>query len=200
VLTAVALGLLLGLRHAADPDHLVAVSAIASGHAGPRATAGVGLLWGLGHGATVLVAGGLLVGLGVVVPERLELWLELGVAAVLIAIGLSSLRRPHGAQAAPAGLRSFGVGVVHGLAGTGAVAVLASAAMPGPAEALIYLAVFAAGTLAGMVAVSLGLGAPLAWAAARPGGARAVARVSGLVALGFGGWLLWRIGAGGGLL
>ena len=82
----------------------------------------------------------------------------------------------------------------------GAVAVLASAAMPGPAEALIYLAVFAAGTLAGMVAVSLGLGAPLAWAAARPGGDRAVARVSGLAALGFGGWLLWRIGVGGGLL
>jgi high-affinity nickel-transport protein len=200
VLTAVALGLLLGLRHAVDPDHLVAVSAIASERTEPRASAGVGLLWGLGHGAALLLAGGLLVALGVVVPPRLESWLELIVAAVLIAIGLSTLRRPHRAMLPAPGIRSFGVGVVHGLAGTGAVAVLASAAMPGPAEALIYLAVFAAGTLAGMVVVSLGLGAPLAWASTRPGAARAVSWVSGLAALGFGGWLLWRIGAGGGLL
>ncbi|MBW2234964.1 MAG: hypothetical protein JRG85_06130 [Deltaproteobacteria bacterium] len=200
MLTAVALGLLLGLRHAADPDHLVAVSAIASRRAGPRATAGVGLLWGLGHGATVLVAGGLLVALGVVVPARVAAGLELGVAAVLIAIGISTLRRPSRSELAHSGLPSFGVGVVHGLAGTGAVAVLATAAMPGPAEALVYLAVFAAGTLAGMVGVSLSLGAPLAWLSARPGGARAVSLASGLAALGFGGWMLWRAGVGGGLL
>lgn len=200
MLTAVALGLLLGLRHAADPDHLVAVSAISSRHPGPRATAGVGLLWGLGHGATVLVAGGLLVALGVVVPARVAAGLELGVAAVLIAIGFSTLRRRRHSEPAHSGLPSFGVGVVHGLAGTGAVAVLATAAMPGPAEALVYLAVFAAGTLAGMVGVSLGLGAPLAWLSARPGGARAVSLTSGLAALGFGGWMLWRAGIGGGLL
>ena len=200
MLTAVALGLLLGLRHAVDPDHLAAVSAIASRQPGPRATAGVGLLWGLGHGATVLVAGGLLVALGVVVPARLALGLELGVAAVLIALGLSTLRRTGPSEPAPAGMRSFGVGVVHGLAGTGAVAVLATAAMPDPAQALAYLAVFAAGTLAGMLAISLGLGTPLAWATARPGGARAVSLVGGLAALGCAGWLLWRVGVGGGLL
>jgi hypothetical protein len=72
--------------------------------------------------------------------------------------------------------------------------------MPGPAEALVYLAVFSAGTLAGMVGVSLGLGAPLAWASTLPGGTRAVSLASGLAALGFGGWLLWRAGVGGGLL
>ncbi len=200
MLTAVTLGLLLGLRHAVDPDHLVAVSAISSRHPGPRATAGVGLLWGLGHGATVVVAGGLLVALGAVMPAHLAAGLELGVAAVLIAIGIATLRRPRRSDPVRTRLRTFGVGVVHGLAGTGAVAVLATAAMPGPAEALVYLAVFAAGTLAGMVGVSLGLGAPLAWLSARPGGARAVSLASGLAALGFGGWMLWRAGVGGGLL
>jgi high-affinity nickel-transport protein len=203
VLTAIALGLLLGLRHAADPDHVLAVSAIVARHRHPRAAAWVGLAWGLGHGATAVLAGGAIVALGLAVPEGLGLAFEGAVGLTLIALGLANLRRaaradardahaPH-AGAAPAGrsrLGSFGVGVVHGLAGTAALALLALAAMPTPAAAIAYLAVFALGTTLGMVAVSLGIGGPLGWAVARPGGRRAVAFATGALAVAFGGWLV----------
>lgn len=201
MLTATLLGLLLGVRHAADPDHLVAVSAMAAGGRGPRRSAWVGLLWGLGHATTVLVLGGALVALDVRVPERLGLGMEGLVGAVLIALGISNLRawrRPARETALPrGGARSFAVGAVHGLAGTGALAVIAVAAMPSPAAAVAYLAVFGAGSIAGMVAVSLGLGVPLGWAAARPGGTGLLVRASGVVALAFGTWMVWRVGSGG---
>lgn len=207
MLTAVALGLLLGIRHAADPDHLVAVSAISSGGGRAGSNAWVGFIWGLGHATTVLVLGGALVALDLQVPERLGLGLEGLVGAVLIALGVSNLRsgrRLETATRLPAagrlprrGVRSFGVGAVHGLAGTGALAVLAVAAMPTASAAIAYLAVFGAGSIAGMVAISLGLGPPLRWAAARPSVAGAVARTTGAVALALGTWLVWRVGSGG---
>ncbi len=202
MLTAIGLGLLLGLRHAADPDHVIAVSAIVARHRHPRAAAWVGLAWGLGHGATVVLVGGAIVALQLAVPERLALGFEGAVGLVLIALGLSSLRRaaradardthaPHAAATAGRSpLGSFGVGVVHGLAGTAALALLALAAMPTPAAAIAYLAVFALGTTLGMVAVSLGIGGPLGWAVARPAGRRAVALATGALAVAFGGWLV----------
>jgi high-affinity nickel-transport protein len=202
VLTAIGLGLLLGLRHAADPDHVIAVSAIVARHRHPRAAAWVGLAWGLGHGATVVLVGGAIVALQLAVPERLALGFEGAVGLVLIALGLSNLRRaaradardthaPHAAATAGRSpLGSFGVGVVHGLAGTAALALLALAAMPTPAAAIAYLAVFALGTTLGMVAVSLGIGGPLGWAVARPAGRRAVALATGALAVAFGGWLV----------
>lgn len=202
MLTAIGLGLLLGLRHAADPDHVIAVSAIVARHRHPRAAAWVGLAWGLGHGATVVLVGGAIVALQLAVPERLALGFEGAVGLVLIALGLSNLRRaaradardthaPHAAATAGRSpLGSFGVGVVHGLAGTAALALLALAAMPTPAAAIAYLAVFALGTTLGMVAVSLGIGGPLGWAVARPAGRRAVALATGALAVAFGGWLV----------
>jgi high-affinity nickel-transport protein len=211
VLTAVLLGLLLGLRHAADPDHVIAVSAIVARHRRPSAAARVGFAWGLGHGLTVLVAGGALVLLQLAVPERLAFGLEGVVGVVLIALGVANLRRagrsPHAHDAdadALAGARSsagsFGLGVVHGLAGTAALALLAVAAMPTPAAAVVYLGVFAVGTTLGMVAVSLGLGGPLGWAVAQPRGRRAVAFGTGALALAFGGWMLAAAGIAQGWL
>jgi len=201
MLTAALLGLVLGLRHAADPDHVVAVSAIAAGQ-GPGRRAGLlGLAWGLGHSVTVVAAGGLLIVLGLAMPEGVDRGLEATVGAVLIGLGLVNLRRAAGRDARPqrmhSGRRSFVVGCIHGLAGTAALALLAVAAMPTPAAAVAYLAVFGAGTTLGMAAVSLGLGGPLGWLASRPAGARAVAAATGLLAVAFGGWMLWAAGAAG---
>jgi high-affinity nickel-transport protein len=199
VLTAVVLGLLLGLRHAADPDHVLSVSAIVARHGEARAAARVGLAWGLGHGLTVLLAGAAIVLLQLAVPARLTLGLEAAVGLVLIALGVANLRRAAGAHAhAPfdsesdgrSPLGSFGVGVVHGLAGTAALALVAVAAMPSPGAAVVYLAVFALGSTLGMVALSLGIGGPLGWAVAQPSGRRAVAFCTGALALAFGGWLV----------
>lgn len=197
MLTAILLGILLGLRHAADPDHLLSLSAIVARRGEARAVARVGLAWGLGHGLTLLLAGAAIVLLQLAVPARLSLGLEAVVGLVLIGLGVTNLRRaaqghPHAAASDPPRslLGSFGVGAVHGLAGTAALALVAVAAMPSPVAAVAYLAVLAVGSTLGMVALSLGLGGPLGWALAQPRGRRAAAFCTGALALGFGGWLV----------
>lgn len=92
LLSAIALGFVLGLQHATDPDHLVAVATISTSERRFLDGAAVGALWGLGHAATVTVAGGLLVALGVRVGPEVEGWLEVPVAAMIVALGALRLR------------------------------------------------------------------------------------------------------------
>ncbi len=211
MLTAALLGFLLGLRHASDPDHLVAVSTIVARHRSGRAASWIGVAWGMGHSLTILAVGGAVVALGLVVPARLGLGLELLVGIVLVTLGLANLRfartarapamdptphAPHRGLAA----RALAVGLLHGLAGSAAVALLALAAMPTPAAALAYLAVFSLGTVAGMVALSLGVGLPLAAASGRPRARRWLVAGSGALSVAVGLWTVWQIGFVQGLL
>jgi len=213
VLSAVVLGFLLGLRHASDPDHVVAISTIVARHRTAWAASRVGVAWGLGHSLTIVAVGSLLVALGVALPQRLGLGFELLVGLVLVLLGISNLRQARGGalQAADSPRhghggslgthgRAFLVGLVHGLAGSAAVAILALAAMPSLAAAMLYLAIFSVGTIGGMVAISLGVGAPLALASARSHAQRWIVAGSGAVSLGLGLWLVWKIGVVEGIL
>ncbi|HXH83945.1 MAG TPA: hypothetical protein VNN07_13605, partial [Candidatus Tectomicrobia bacterium] len=92
VLSAVLLGFVLGLQHATDPDHLVAVATIVSRARRFRTCALIGVSWGLGHAVTLGVAGGLVIALRLAVPARLETGLELAVAAMLVLLGVLRLR------------------------------------------------------------------------------------------------------------
>jgi len=122
----------------------------------------------------VIVIGAIAILLGLGVPERFSLAAEIGIALLLVALGAGNLvharQHPaHGTHAAhPPTLRralwrSAFIGVAHGLAGTGLVAVVAVAAFPDPAAALLYLGTFATATLAGMVVCTLLLSAPFLW-------------------------------------
>jgi High-affinity nickel-transport protein len=212
VLGAAILGFLLGLRHASDPDHVVAISTIVARHRSAWAASRVGVAWGLGHSLTIVAVGGAVVALGLALPPRLGLGLELLVGIVLVALGVSNLRSAraaglahapsghgHGARAGPLG-RAFFVGLVHGLAGSAAVAILALAAVPGPRAAIVYLAIFSLGTIVGMVAISLGVGAPLALASGQSRVQRWIVAGSGALSLGLGLWLVWKIGVVEGIL
>jgi high-affinity nickel-transport protein len=92
VVSAVLLGFVLGLQHATDPDHVVAVATIVTRERRFAAGARVGLLWGVGHTVTLAVAGTLIVALNLGVSERLATGLELGVATMLVALGALRLR------------------------------------------------------------------------------------------------------------
>jgi high-affinity nickel-transport protein len=181
-LGAAALGFALGVRHAADADHVVAVAAIVARHPSLGRAARVGALWGLGHSAALFAVGGVLVAFRVAVPARLGLALELAVAAMLVVVGARNLRpgagRASGPDAGGADRRPLVVGTVHGLAGSAAVALLALAAIPSPGWAAVYLLVFAAGTVAGMVAVTALVAAPAAFAGARARRAGPVLRMA----------------------
>jgi high-affinity nickel-transport protein len=88
------------------------------------------------------------------------------------------------------------VGLVHGLAGSAAVALLALAAMPTTALAVTYLAVFSLGTIGGMVAISLGIGVPVSLAGGAPHARRWIVAGSGALSVGVGAWMVWGIGTG----
>lgn len=164
---AILLGALLGLRHATDGDHVVAVTAIVARERSLLGAARIGALWGLGHTLTLLVVGGAIVGFRLVIPPRIGLGLEFGVALMLVLLGFANLRAAGTPADARAAVRPFLVGLVHGLAGSAAVALLVLATIRGTVSAIAYLLVFGLGTIAGMVAVTLILAAPALYAGAR---------------------------------
>ncbi len=223
LLALLALGFLLGLRHATDADHVVAVTTLVSRERSPRAALLLGGLWGLGHTLTILLVGGAIVLFGVTIPPRLGLSMEMGVALMLILLGALNLTgaRARFRDAVPAelpavgssswaedvtsalrrGSRSLLVGVVHGLAGSAAVAFLVLTTVGRARSALVYLLVFGLGTVLGMLLVTLAMALPLRAASARFASAeRFVARTMGALSLAFGLFLAYRIGFVDGLL
>ena len=180
-LAAVGIAVLLGLRHASDPDHLVAVtSLVASDSGGPRSAARLGAWWGLGHAIMLLAIGLPLILLRSEFPGWLSSGAEKAVGVVILVLaarvlakwGRGDYRAARHAHSGPQtdhrhlsgpehshrheGVRTprqaFGIGLLHGLAGTGAVVLLLIAALPGRLEAAAALAVFAPATIASMAA------------------------------------------------
>ena len=189
IVAVLAIGGLLGLRHAFEPDHLAAVSTLATRPGGRRlwSAARLGLIWGLGHTVTVGAVALLIIALGVQLPAGLWPAAELLVAGLLILLGTLVIWRyvrgrwhmhahvhaaaaphfhlhSHGADpshghthAMVDARRSLGFGIAHGLAGSGAIAALLVAAVPDTMSRLVYFAAFSAGTIVGMLGVSLTL-------------------------------------------
>lgn len=172
--SVLALGFVLGLRHATDADHVVAVSTMVTTEKSLRRAALLGITWGVGHSLTILAVGGAIVAAGVTVPARVGLVLELVVAAMLVALGILNVsaflraRIPLDPAAVDAGpkrgrglARSLAVGVVHGLAGSAGIGLLVAATMDGGPMAIAWLAILGIGTLCGMTAVTCAIAAPL---------------------------------------
>ncbi len=222
LLTLLVLGFFLGMRHATDTDHVVAVTTIVTRERSPRAAVGIGALWGLGHTATILLVGGAIVMFGLVIPPRLGLSMEMSVAVMLVVLGAANLtgalrhidQVAHGASPghrsdvptrslAPSRsrlLRPLAVGVVHGLAGSAAVALLVLTTMRDAASALVYLAVFGAGTVLGMMLLTTAMALPIAALGARFGSLeRTMARATGLISIAVGLFLAYQIGVVDGL-
>lgn len=253
------LGLLLGMRHATDPDHVIAVTTILSRERRLMTAARIGVVWGLGHTLTVLLVGAAIIVFKVAIPTRLGLAMEFAVAVVLILLGggaTATLMRKFAARVrgslsdhkdlhehlmvhahphAHAGtmhshphvhigagenaddrfhldhriptdelpsfgsrrplLKSFGVGLVHGLAGSAAIALLVLSAIPQPLWATLYLAIFCFGTIVGMGLITVAIATPFVVASRKvswlhPG----LVTGSGLLSFGFGLFLAYQIG------
>ncbi len=201
-LALLALGLVLGLRHAADPDHVVAVAAITARTRRVLPATLLGMVWGLGHTITLFAVGAGIIFFNWVVPPRVGLAMEFAVALALVMVGLLNLRSrgEHPLEldrgpGRPPARSAFLVGLVHGLAGSAAVALLVLATVRDPRWACLYLLVFGVGTLLGMALVTTGFALPLAMAAKRWGGTGRLIRLStGTLSLLFGAWLVYQIG------
>jgi len=174
IVPVLSLGFVLGMTHATDPDHVVALSTMMGRPAIVRAprsaarvaltsAATVGTFWGLGHTVTVLVLGGTILAFRLSLPPSVGLALELGVALMLVALGLAGVRlraTPAVSRAQRGRLRSLAIGAVHGLAGSAAVALGVLSQTSDAALGLGYLLCFGVGTVAGMMLVTSALALP----------------------------------------
>lgn len=254
LLTIIAIGFLLGMRHATDPDHVIAVSTIVSReHCVKRSTL-IGAAWGVGHTLTIMAVGGAIILFRITLPPRIGLAMELAVGLMLIVLGLKNLgglitwsaareRTPQTPDREPAGYHSHGdyihshqhprkhdhphdpqrnpvaamdrwfrqfglyqllrpliIGIIHGLAGSAAIALLVLTTIPNVRWAVTYLAVFGIGTVLGMMLITLTLGSTFAY------GQKRFARIgrhfgvaAGLISVAFGLFIAYEIGFVNGL-
>lgn len=181
LIDALALGAVLGVRHALEPDHLAAITTMVAGTDGARAAARTGAAWGLGHAIAVVLLGGALIALGVKVPVRVAIALEVAVALMLIALGAHALRTRRKARSAPHG-RSTLVGFVHGASGTAALTVVCATTFRSAPIGLAFLVVFALGATLSMSAMSGLLATPLSAFGRRSDRALSLLRVGGAIA------------------
>lgn len=191
---AVELGLLLGLRHAADADHVCTIASLLRAGQGRRQALVTATLWGLGHSLSFFAVGLALVLFDVHLPEAVEELVNLAVAVLLVWLGVSQWRHATcvGAPGAARGSQSMLLGVLHGLAGSAGVALLALAAHQDRLSAIVYLVLFGAGTVVGMVLVTLALSWPLRVAAHFDERWRTrVIRVAASASISAGFWLLF---------
>jgi high-affinity nickel-transport protein len=237
-LGVVLLGLFLGMRHSTDPDHVIAVSTIASRERSVAHGALIGVLWGVGHTLTIFLVGSAIILFGLVIPARLGLAMEFSVALMLILLGILNLtgalrwlndrlsptspgtpspgESPGSSNAAnpPATLldkllgrygsyqvfRPLVIGLVHGLAGSAAVALLVLSTIHTPIWAIAYLLVFGVGTIIGMMLMTSAMAIPVVYTGKRFAAAnRYLTPLSGIVSTAFGLVLLYQIGCVDGL-
>ncbi len=233
LITVLGLGLVLGLRHALDPDHLAAVSTIVSESKSLRRSSLVGTFWGLGHTLALLLAGVLVIALKFQISARMAVWMEFVVALMLILLGIKSLlrslrgvkvhfhrhrhdgtehvhvhlHRPGEQQAhrhrhlIKFGARPFLIGLVHGMAGSGALMILVLATIPSAVAALVYIAIFGLGSIGGMLLMSVVISLPFVLTGKRFSiFGQALHVMVGLFSLTFGLFLVWQYGVRDGLL
>jgi high-affinity nickel-transport protein len=250
-LAILAIGFVLGMRHAMDPDHVIAVSTIVSRERSIAKTALIGVLWGIGHTLTILTVGAAIILFGLAIPTRVGLSMEFSVGLMLILLGILNLTgamawlahrfspahppvtgehthiHEHGAKLhfhrhshvpesehhgqnlalphwfssglAQLGLyqtlRPFFVGLVHGLAGSAAVALLVLTTIREPRWAVLYLLIFGVGTITGMMLVTAVMALPLSVAGYKFAWLnRSLVTGSGLLSLGFGLFVCYHVG------
>ena len=252
LLAIIALGFFLGMRHATDPDHVIAVTTIVTRERTLLHATLIGALWGIGHTLTILAVGSAIIVFKLTIPPRLGLTMELCVGFMLILLGVLNLtgvlrramewmtvrRLGSGAHShfllgrwmvhthdegdepvfldsvsvlgwAPQWWKKLGlfhilrpllIGIVHGLAGSAAVALLVLTAITRPSWAIGYLLIFGLGTVAGMMLITAAIALPFAYSLqhfARLN--RGLAYASGFVSVAFGLFLCYQTGFVGGL-
>jgi high-affinity nickel-transport protein len=253
------IGFFLGMRHATDPDHVIAVSTIVSRERSIYRAGLIGILWGCGHTLTIALVGAAIILFGLVIPPRVGLTMEFSVGLMLILLGVMNLtgvtkllseklspahprvtgehahvhqhggevhfhwhshspaENHHGASLAPPRwftqseakgslgpfkrlglfhtLRPLLVGIVHGLAGSAAVALLVLSTIRQPRWAIFYLVIFGVGTIVGMMLITAALALPFSFAGSKFAWLnRGLVVGSGFLSLCFGLFVCYQIG------
>jgi hypothetical protein len=255
----IALGFFLGMRHATDPDHVIAVSTIVSREREIGKSAWIGVFWGIGHTLTIFGVGAAIILFDAAISPRIGLSMELAVGLMLILLGVINVvtffrelpssgeraetptsplpelvhshahshgdfvhTHPHSHGQQGHGhteqnpvawldrallrfklyrpLRPLMIGIVHGMAGSAAVALLVLATIRDPRWAVAYLLVFGVGTIAGMMVITMSIASTFRLARGKQVFLQRLAMASGVLSLGFGIFVAYQIIVVNGLL
>ena len=181
--TVLGLGFILGLEHAFDADHVVAVSTIVSEYKSINKSSKIGAFWGLGHTLTLLLVGFIILTFKLKIPQKLALSLEFAVGIVLVALGINVLYKlykkkmhmhehQHGIfkhahyhshkdiKHHDHAFKSFFIGMIHGLAGSAALMILILATIDNFYSGIFYILLFGIGSIIGMILISAAIGIP----------------------------------------
>ncbi len=202
----------MGMKHALDADHVVAVSTIVVENRKLWRSSLIGAFWGLGHTLTLLLVGIAILFFKLAIPEKLALGFEFAVGVMLVILGLLVARRimrhrwhlhPHEHEGqshlhwhshtdtpehhhAHLSMKSLLVGMVHGLAGSAALMLLVLTTMKSVGQGILYILVFGAGSIGGMMLLTTAISLPFLWAARLEAAHRAITAVASLVSIGLG--------------
>ena len=235
LLAVLTIGLVFGLKHATEVDHVVAISTIVSRHKNVFRSALVGALWGAGHTASLLIVGVIVLSLRVAIPERVSGWLEFGVALMIIALGVSalwraartnsevhvhqhshdglshthvhfhehenkhipSLKTAHSHAVSRIGWKPVLVGMMHGLAGSGALTLLVLTQIGSSLIGFLYMATFGLGSIVGMLLLRGVIGLPYAFSSGKLTHLhQGLQTLAAVLSICFGVWYAFRAGAG----
>jgi ABC-type nickel/cobalt efflux system permease component RcnA len=236
IFVVLSIGLLFGLKHATEVDHIVAISTIVSRHRNVFRSAIVGALWGAGHTVSLLVMGAIVLSLRIAIPERVSNWLEFGVALMIIGLGVSALWRvsrtnsevhmhqhshdglshthvhfhekesqhqpnshaAHSHAIARVGWKPVLVGMLHGLAGSGALTLLVLTQISSSLLGFLYVATFGFGSIVGMLVMSGLIGLPFAFTSRRlTNFHHGLQTAAAVLSIFFGIWYAYKAGADG---
>jgi high-affinity nickel permease len=251
LIAILALGFFLGMRHATDADHVVAVSTIVTRQRNAAYAAIIGALWGAGHTLTIFVVGTAIIAFSFIVSPRIGLSMELSVGLMLVLLGVLNIfgfrrsvrdsihlhedscsshshlsnsashepfddadKSSNDSHGVPLAIfdrmcvnlsiyqvcRPVLIGIVHGLAGSAAIALLVLTTIHNSRWAVAYLLIFGLGTVGGMIVITMALGSAIAFAGRRSESlSRKLAAASGWISLAFGLFLVYQIGIADGL-
>jgi len=209
LLSILLLGFLLGIKHAIEPDHVIAVSTIASESKNIKRSMFAGVFWGIGHTATLLIVGMFLIIAKNTITDKVAMSLEFAVGIMLVSLGLHSIlsilkhnhhdpqsastpvkKRPH--------IKSFIIGLVHGLAGSAAMVLLTMSTVTTVWQGALYILIFGFGTVVGMLSFSTVIGLPFVLTNGKQLN-RYLHNLAGIISILFGFYYMYNLGVNEGL-
>jgi len=212
-ISVLALGFVLGIKHAIEPDHIIAVSTIASRSKKLSQSSLAGVFWGIGHTATLFIVGICLLIIKGEIPEKWAMSLEFLVGIMLVYLGITTLTAFKRARINhyyhiqghkhPSGnysyIKSVCIGLVHGLAGSGAMVLLTMSTVKSVVESAVYILIFGIGTIFGMLFFTTILGIPFIISAKRVEVNKTLTQITGAISTVFGIYYMYNLGIGEGL-
>lgn len=200
------IGFLLGIKHAIEPDHIIAISTIVGESKDIKRSIFAGVYWGIGHTATLFIVGMMLIVAKNTITHTVAMSLEFIVGIMLVTLGLNSLfshfkHRSHlvkGDKKNRSHVKSFFIGLVHGLAGSAAMVLLTMSTVSTAWEGALYILIFGIGTVAGMLSFSTVIGIPFVLTSGKQVNRR-LNHFTGIISVLFGLYYMYNLGVNEGL-